>query len=104
MVTRHFFLVGRYHCSTVALKSHTAVGIEFLYDQLLVAKKIHCGLTVQKYDLPEVYLIFDILRLIEELLYAWLKVLVQLCGLESPVCNLEVLIFFPVIVTLLYLL
>ena len=33
VVTRHFCLVGHYHCSTVAIKSHTSVGLECICDQ-----------------------------------------------------------------------
>ena len=54
VVTRHFCLGGHYHCSTVALKSHTAVGFECPCNQFRVAKKSILGLTVRKYDLPEV--------------------------------------------------
>ena len=88
VATRHFPLVGHYHGFTVYLKSHTADGLERLCDQFRVAKQIHCGLTVQKYDLPEVHIIVEILRLIEELCYAWLELLVQWRELESLVCNL----------------
>ena len=98
LVTRHFFLVGTYYGFTVSLKSHTAAGLERLYDQCPVAKKIHCELTVQKYDLPEVQHIVELLRQIEELCDVWLEFLVQFCELESPVCNLEVRIFFLVVI------
>ena len=64
MVTRHFCLVGNYHGSAAVLKSHTAAGLERLCDQFQVEKQIHCGLTVKEYDLPEVQLIVEILRLI----------------------------------------
>ena len=33
VVTRHFCLVGHYHCSTVALKLHTVAGLVCLLDQ-----------------------------------------------------------------------
>ena len=36
-------------------------------------KKIHSGLAVQEYDLPEVQLIVEILRLVEELCGVWLE-------------------------------
>ena len=61
-------------------------------------KKIRCGLTAQKYDLPEVQIIFEILRLIEELYYVWLELSVQWCELISPICNLKVRIFFLIVV------
>ena len=59
---------------------------------------MHCGLTVQKYDFPEVQLIVEIWRLIEELSDVWLKFSVQMYELESPVCNLKVRIFFPIVI------
>ena len=75
--TRHFCLVVHYHGSTVALKSHTATGLERLCDQCWVSKQIHRGMNVQEYDLPEVQLIVEILLLIEELCDAWLELSVQ---------------------------
>ena len=69
--------MGHYHGSTVAIESHTSAGLESLCDQCRVAKQIHCGLTVQKYDLTEFQLIVEILRLIEELYDVWLKLSVQ---------------------------
>ena len=42
-------------------------------------------MTVQKYDLPEVKLVVEVWRLVEELGNVWLKFLVQLCELESPI-------------------
>ena len=53
-------------------------------------QKNHRGLDIQNYDLPEVQLIVEIWSLIEELDNVWLGLSVQLCGLESPVCNLKV--------------
>ena len=81
MIARHFSLVGHYHGATIALESHTASGLVSLCDQCLVAEKIHCGLTVQKYDLPEVQLVVEVWRLVEELGNVWLKFSVQLCEL-----------------------
>ena len=77
---------------------HTAVVLERLYDQFRVEKQIHRGLAVQKYDILEVQLIFEIWRLIDELGDVWLEFSVQLFELESPVCNLKVRIFFLVVV------
>ena len=73
----HFCLVCHYHGTTVALESHTAAGLEHICDQCRVAEKILCGLAVQKYDLPEVQIIVEIWRLIEELGEVWLKLSVQ---------------------------
>ena len=77
MATCHFCLVGHYHCSTVALKLHTAAGFECLCNQCRFAKQIHCGLTVQEYNLPKFQLIVEILRLIEDLFDTWFELLVQ---------------------------
>ena len=55
-------------------------------------------MNVQKYDLPEVQLVVEVWRLVEELGDAWLEFLVQLCELESPVCNLKVRILFLIII------
>ena len=85
VVTHHFCLVGHYHGYTVALKLHTDSGLERLCDQCRVTKQIHRVLVVQEYDLPEVQLIVEILRLVEELCDVWLKFSVQLFELESPV-------------------
>ena len=82
---RHFCLVVHYHGFTVALKSHTADGLERICDQFRVAKQIHSGMAVQEYDLPEVQLIVEILRLIEKLCNVWLEFSVQQCELEYPV-------------------
>ena len=60
-----------YHGTTVALESHTASGLERLYDQCWVAKKIHHGMAAQKYDLPEVQIIVGIWRLVKDLGDAW---------------------------------
>ena len=98
VIARHFCLVVQYHGTTVSRESHAAAGFERFFDQCLVADQIHCGLTVQKYDLPEVQLIVGIWRLIEELGDVWLKLLVQFCELESLVYNLKVRIFFLIIV------
>ena len=98
VVTRHFCLVVHYHGTTIALESRYAAGLECLCDQFLAAEKTHCVLTVQTYDLPEVQLIVEIWRLVEDFGDVWLKCLVQLCELESPVCNLKVQIFFLIIV------
>ena len=68
----------------------TNTGLEHLCYQCLVSEKIHCGMTVQNYDIPEVQLIVEIWRLIEELGNVWLEFLVQLCELESLVCNMKV--------------
>ena len=61
--------MGPYYGSTVALKLHTASELEHLCDQFRVAKQIHRGLAVQEYDFPEVQIIVELLRLIEELCY-----------------------------------
>ena len=90
--------MGHYHGFTVSLKLHTAAGIERLCDQFRVAKKIHRRLAVQEYDIPEVHIIVEILRLVEELCDVWLEFLVQLCELESPICNMKVRIFFLIII------
>ena len=82
----------------MALKSHTAAGLLRFCDQCRVAKQIHFGLTVQDYDLPEVHLIVEILRLIEELCDVRFKFSVQFCELESNVCNMNVRIFFLIVV------
>ena len=60
VISRHFYLVGHYHGTTIALESHAASGLLSLCYQGLVAEKIHCGLTVQKYDLPEVQLVVEV--------------------------------------------
>ena len=83
VVTHHFCLVGHYHGSTVALKLHSAAGIECICDKFRVAKKIRCVLAVQNYDLHEFHLIVEIMRLIEELCDVWLEFSVQLCELET---------------------
>ena len=90
--------MGDYHGTTVDLESHTADGLERLCDQCRVEKKIHLGLTVQNYDLPEVQLIVEILRLVKDLCDVWLGFSVQLCELEPLLCNLKVLIFFLIVV------
>ena len=90
--------MGPYHDSNVVLKLYTSDGIERLCYQCWVAKQTNCGLNVQKYDLPEVHLIIEILSLIEKLCDVWLEFSIQRCELESPVYNLKVLIFFLVIV------
>ena len=84
VITRHLCLVGHYYGSTTALESHTATGFERLCDQCYIAEQINCGLTVQSYYLPEVKLIVEIWRLIEELCDVWLEFSVQLCKLEYP--------------------
>ena len=93
-----FFPVGHYRGTTIALGSHAYAGLVRLCDQCLVVEQIHCGLTVQKYDLPEFQLVVEIWRLIEELGDVWLEFSVQLCELESPVLNLKVRIFFRIVV------
>ena len=90
--------MSHYHGTTIALESHAAAGLASLCDQCLVAEQIHCGPTVQKYDLPEVQLIVGVWRLIEELGDMWLEFSVQLSELESPVCNLKVRILFLFII------
>ena len=60
VIARHFCLVGHYHGTTIALESHAASGPVSLCDQCLVAEQIHCGHTVQKYDLPEVQICFEV--------------------------------------------
>ena len=77
VVTLNFCLVGHSHGTTLALKSHTSARLERICDQCRVAKKIHRGLAVQEYDLPEVHLIVEILRLVEELCDVWLEFSVQ---------------------------
>ena len=54
VIARHFCPVGHYHGTTIALESYATAGIVILCDQCLVVEQIHCGLNVQKYDLPEV--------------------------------------------------
>ena len=81
VIARYFCLVGHYHGTTIALESHAAAGLLSLFDQCLVAEQIHCGLTVQKYDLPEVQLVVGVWRLVEELGDLWLELSVQLCKL-----------------------
>ena len=51
-----------------------------------------------KYDLPEVQLVVEVLRLVEELGNVWLELWVQLCELESHVWNLKVRILFLIII------
>ena len=58
---------------------HAADGLVSLCDQCLVTEKIHCELTVQKYDLREVQLVVEFRCLVEDLGEVWLKFLVQLC-------------------------
>ena len=77
VLARHFCLVGHYHGPIVALKSHTAAGLECLCDQCRIAEQIHRGLAVQKYDLPEVQPIVEILILVEEICDVWLEFSVQ---------------------------
>ena len=76
VVARHFCLVGHYHGTTIALESHAAAGLVSLCDQCLIAEQIHFGVTVQKYDLPEVQLVVEVWRLVEELGGVWLELLV----------------------------
>ena len=90
--------MGPYHDSNVVLKLYTSDGIERLCYQCWVAKQTNCGLNVQKYDLPEVQIIVEIWRLIEDIGDVWLKFSVQFCELESLVCNLKVRIFILIIV------
>ena len=47
-------------------------------------------MTGQEYDLPEFQLIVEILCLIEDLCNVWLELSVQVCELESSICNIEV--------------
>ena len=77
VIAHHFCLVDRYHGTTIALESHAAAGLVSLCDQCLVAGKIHCGLTVQKYDLPDFQLAVEVWRLVEELGNVWLEFSVQ---------------------------
>ena len=49
LIARHFYLVGHYHSTTIALESRAASGLLSLCYQCLVAEKNHCGLTVQKF-------------------------------------------------------
>ena len=90
--------MSHYDGTTIALESHDADVLVSLCDQCLVAEQIHCGMTVQKYDLPEFQLAVEVWRLVEELGDVWLEFLVQLCELESPVCNLKVRILFIIII------
>ena len=60
VIARHFCLVGHYHGTTIALESHDAAGLVSICDQFLVAEKIHCGMTVQKYYLPEVQVVVEV--------------------------------------------
>ena len=90
VIARHFFPVGHYQVTTIALESHAASGLVSLCDQCLIAEQIHCGLTVQKYDLLEVQLVIEVWRLVEELGDVWLEFSVQLCELESPFYNMKV--------------
>ena len=98
VIARHFFLMGHYHGNTTDLESHGSAGLVSLCDQCLVAEQIHFGLTVQKYNPPEVQLVVEVWRLVEELVNVWLKFSVKLCELESPLCNLKVQIFFLIII------
>ena len=79
VIARHFFLASHYHGTTIAFEYHAAAGLVSLCDQCLVAEQIHCGLTVQKYDLPEFQPVVDVWRLVEELGDVWLEFSVQLC-------------------------
>ena len=54
VIARHFCLEGHYHGTTITLESHADSVLVRLCDKCLVAEQIHCGPTVQKYDLPEV--------------------------------------------------
>ena len=67
VIARHFFLVGHYHGTTIPLESHADAELVSLCDQCLVSEQIHCGLTVLKYDLPEVQLVVEVWSLVEEL-------------------------------------
>ena len=73
VIARHFCLLGHYHDTTVAIESHNAAGLECICDQFRVTKEIHHVLTFQKYDLPDVQLIVEIWRLIEDLGDVWLE-------------------------------
>ena len=73
VVARHFCIVGHYHSTTIALESHASDGLVSLCDQCLVVEQIHCGLTVQNYDLPEFQLAVEVWRLVEELGNMWLE-------------------------------
>ena len=81
VIARHFCLVGHYHGTTIDIESHSAAGILSLCYQCLVAEQIHCGLTFQKYYLPEVQLVVEVWRLVEDLGNVWLEFSVQLCEL-----------------------
>ena len=81
VIARNFCLVGHYHGTAIALESHNDAGIVRICDQCLVAEQIYCGLTVQNYDFPEVQLIVEICRLIEELGDVWPELSVQWCDL-----------------------
>ena len=59
--------MSHYHGTTIDIEYHADAGLVRLCDQFLVAEQIHCGLTVQRYDLPEVQLIVKIWRLIEDI-------------------------------------
>ena len=98
VIARYFCLVGHYYGTTIALESHSAAGLLSLCDQFLVAEQIHYGLIVQKYYLPEVQLVVEFWRLVEELGDVWIEFSVQLCELESPVCNLKIRILFLFII------
>ena len=57
VVARHFCLVDHYHVTTISPESHAAAVLVRLCDKCQVAEQIHCGLTAQKNDIPEVQII-----------------------------------------------
>ena len=77
VIARYFCLVGHYHGNNIALESHDVAVLLSLCDQCLVSEQIHCVLTVQKYDLPEVQIVVEVWRLVEELGSVCLQILVQ---------------------------
>ena len=81
VISRHFCRVGRYYGIIIALDSHADAGLVRICDQFMVAEQIHCGLTFQEYDLPEVQLVVEFCRLVEDIGHVWLEFSVQLCEL-----------------------
>jgi hypothetical protein len=85
VVARHRCLARHHHGSTVALQSHAGAGFLGLSHHGLIAKEIHRGLVVQKYDLPEVKLDSGGVSLLEKLRDPWFEFFIELRELEFAV-------------------
>jgi hypothetical protein len=80
VISRHVCHLGHHHGSTVALQTRALACAKRLSHESAVAYQIHCGLAVQKYDLPEIK--FDVwfcaCFLLEKLRNLWFELLLNL--------------------------